>query len=665
MVEEYFSVIAFVILAAAIDTVLAISALRRRGHWIGICLLFTAFTVIVYICSYFSKSYFGTSFFSSLHFSSITILLYAYERHIETATENDKKWKIPRTVFTIWTILDVLILLVNPFYEIAVSYRLVRLGKRLHFALAPGLLYYLHLLLCYLILFIAVVMVVGKIVRVTTLRRRQYYLMLFSIVLVVLLNAIYLFLRQTNGFDFSILFYSIAAVLVYWSSFYYEKRAVVSNVSVLVFEELNSPVILFDDENRYLHANKAAKQIMEQYQIEEGISLSELQMKIDLSDITQVEEREHHFLWRDQKAKKLYRVAVQRLSDKNDHAIAKVLTFTDDSLGIDIMTGFQNMASFQNGLNENDIQIEYPAGVAVCDLNRLGHINFKYGREMGDQLIVKMARILREKFPHDSYFVRLHDANLMILCQNATTDEMKNYLTEVERVLNQTSVIPERIEMQSAVSEVLEESNGIRNALSNSIAALRDRKLMDSTSSHYSLLSSFEQTLQESDDTTTQHVLRTKELGGELGKKLKLTDVELTNLQLLCLMHDVGKLGIPYEILNKQGKLTDEEWVIMRSHVEKGYRIASASEELQPIAPYILHHHEFWDGNGYPSHLRGEQIPMLSRIISVVDAYDAMTNDRPYRKAMSNEDALNELKRCAGTQFDPHVVDEFVKMLEN
>lgn len=117
------------------------------------------------------------------------------------------------------------------------------------------------------------------------------------------------------------------------------------------------------------------------------------------------------------------------------------------------------------------------------------------------------------------------------------------------------------------------------------------------------------------------------------------------------------------EILNKPGKLTDEEWKIMRSHVEKGYEIAMSNTELRQIAEEIRHHHERWDGNGYPDGLSRESIPVLSRVIAVVDAFDAMINDRPYRKGMPISKAIEELKSCAGSQFDPYIVSEFIRLV--
>lgn len=135
-------------------------------------------------------------------------------------------------------------------------------------------------------------------------------------------------------------------------------------------------------------------------------------------------------------------------------------------------------------------------------------------------------------------------------------------------------------------------------------------------------------------------------------------------MSLLCLLHDIGKIGVPLEILNKPGKLSDEEWEILRSHTEKGYVIANSNHELKGIAEEIRHHHERWDGSGYPDGLSGESIPLLSRIIAVVDAYDAMINNRSYKSAISVSSAMEELEQCAGSQFDPFIVSEFLLMLK-
>src|SRR5665648_828873 len=153
------------------------------------------------------------------------------------------------------------------------------------------------------------------------------------------------------------------------------------------------------------------------------------------------------------------------------------------------------------------------------------------------------------------------------------------------------------------------------------------------------------------------------QLSKSIGRAISLTEDQLNDLELLATLHDIGKMGVSAKILSKQDKLSDEEWVEMRKHPEVGFRIAQATSELIPIADYILCHHERWDGKGYPQGLIGEQIPLLSRIVAIVDAFDAMTNDRAYRSAMTKGEAIEEIRRNSGTQFDPDIANIFIEKI--
>lgn len=148
-----------------------------------------------------------------------------------------------------------------------------------------------------------------------------------------------------------------------------------------------------------------------------------------------------------------------------------------------------------------------------------------------------------------------------------------------------------------------------------------------------------------------------------MGYKLNLNYEELNNLSLSATLHDIGKITIAENILKKPGKLTKEEWEIMKKHTEYGFNIANSTAEFSIIAKYILYHHERWDGTGYPEGLIGKKIPLLSRIIALVDAYDVMTHDRPYSKAMNEEKALAEIIKFSGSQFDPELVEVFIELI--
>lgn len=161
------------------------------------------------------------------------------------------------------------------------------------------------------------------------------------------------------------------------------------------------------------------------------------------------------------------------------------------------------------------------------------------------------------------------------------------------------------------------------------------------------------------------HSNRVSQLCKFLGMAMGLPEIELYKLEISGLFHDIGKLAIQESTLNKTGPLTTQEWNEIMKHPEVGYWILSTSLEMSDIAKYVLYHHERYDGSGYPKGLREEEIPLLSRIISIVDSYDAMTNQRSYKETLNHDMAINELINNKGKQFDPNIVDIFVEKVLN
>lgn len=176
-------------------------------------------------------------------------------------------------------------------------------------------------------------------------------------------------------------------------------------------------------------------------------------------------------------------------------------------------------------------------------------------------------------------------------------------------------------------------------------------------------LSALTSAIDAKDSYTRGHSERVTDLSMKLAKEIGLERAEIEKIKLGGLLHDIGKIGIPEGILNKPGRLNDEEFKIIKSHPELGLRILGKVEFLAGVVPIIKHHHERCDGKGYPEGLVGEATPLLARIVSVVDTFDAMTTDRPYRKALSTEEALKEIHHCSGTQFDPGVAAVFIRMI--
>jgi response regulator RpfG family c-di-GMP phosphodiesterase len=178
-------------------------------------------------------------------------------------------------------------------------------------------------------------------------------------------------------------------------------------------------------------------------------------------------------------------------------------------------------------------------------------------------------------------------------------------------------------------------------------------------------VSGFAQALEESDMYTRGHSERVATYSEVMARGLKLPDAEVRNLVQAGMMHDIGKIGVRYDMLNKPGKLTPEEVQIFRRHPEKGKRILEPVPCLHGLIDGCFCHHEWFDGGGYPRGLAGDQIPLVGRIVAIADAYDAMTTDRAYRRALPHEVAIGEIERCSGTQFDPELATAFVRLIED
>jgi len=186
------------------------------------------------------------------------------------------------------------------------------------------------------------------------------------------------------------------------------------------------------------------------------------------------------------------------------------------------------------------------------------------------------------------------------------------------------------------------------------------QKVMESKKNQTEVISSMLYRISALSSETLDHIQRLQVLAMETGRTIGLSERQLGDLTLFAALHDIGKAGMPDEILSKTGQLTPEEWHKIRNHAEMGYLIAHAFPELSHVAEAILLHHERWDGTGYPKGLKEDEIPLLVRILTIIDAYDVMTHQRSYNRLLTREEALEELKNGAGKQFDPDLVQVFI-----
>jgi len=669
-----FTIISIIVILSALFVSGAVFVQSKgKENYLAVTLFLSSLAVVFYLLSAVTKSYFLTSLFSSLYFGSITLmmphLLLFILKYTGLRGVFSKKLKVFSIIIHTIAFIDFVNLMINPFYEFVISYNYIEESIR-HWEYNPGVMYQLHLLFCYFVIFIVFSLLVYKIFTTPSVYRQKYIVVFAGILLVVVMNAVYLFFPTNEMLDYSVLFYSIIGFFMYWARFVYTKHGMLNKVRQTVLDELDQPVFLFDIDNNLSMCNIVAAGFFDfpienktvDYTLEDFSKLCAFPQNI--VDV----EKNIHFQWipKQEENQSIYRVDVKKLFDrKGKRCIGTLVVMTDTTLEMDLITGFYTKNSFETFFHSKEaFNVRYPCVVTICDINKLTEINKLAGKKEGDRAIQILAGLMKKHFPEGSYFSRHEDANLVSVCSRSNVEHMRECLEVLRKELKKVEGFPFELEIQSAIAVASEKNPDILRATSVAMFSMRTKKLMDGSSSHSSLLDSLAQTLNESDSTTRAHVQRTRDMGELLGKRLNFTDMQLSQLALLCLLHDIGKLGIPLDILNKPGKLNSAEWDVMKSHVEKGYRIANASSELGDIADLILHHHESWNGKGYPDGLKQEAIPLLSRVIAVVDTYDAMRNDRPYHKAVSEREAREEIKRCAGVQFDPTIASAFLELLE-
>lgn len=203
--------------------------------------------------------------------------------------------------------------------------------------------------------------------------------------------------------------------------------------------------------------------------------------------------------------------------------------------------------------------------------------------------------------------------------------------------------------------------NGIKKY---ELSSSKTQILQDLSELFYKTIKSIAYALDAKDEYTHGHSMRVTLYSLALAKTLNLSDDLLEEIETTGLLHDIGKIAIPEKILLKPGKLTDEEYEVIKTHPELGERLVGGIQKLKLISNWLKYHHERYDGKGYPEGLAGDQIPISSRIIAIADTYDAMTSSRSYRVALSHQEAIDEIKRCSGTQFDPELSQLFISISE-
>lgn len=361
-------------------------------------------------------------------------------------------------------------------------------------------------------------------------------------------------------------------------------------------------------------------------------------------------------------------------------------------INIDELTGVYNHRFFHEALKENIVSCkknQYPISLILLDIDFFKHYNDLYGHQNGDEVLRKIGFILKNNVRIKDIPARYGGEEFTVILPNTSEKEAifiaEQIRLEVERwkfegeenqpkgkitVSVGVSTFPDKakndVELIKSADDALYRAKFFNKNRVETYYSILEELKNDIEEEHIDLITSIKtliSVINAKDRYTYAHSERVVMFSKLLGDKLNLCEEDKKVLKYGAYMHDIGKINIPKEVLNKKMPLTNEEWEMLKQHPVNGIDIIKSVDSLKNIIPLILHHHERYDGKGYPYQLKGKDIPYLSRILTVVDSFDAMTSNRPYSVGKSYDEAIIELRKCSSTQFDPDIVDAFIEVV--
>jgi diguanylate cyclase (GGDEF)-like protein/PAS domain S-box-containing protein/putative nucleotidyltransferase with HDIG domain len=328
----------------------------------------------------------------------------------------------------------------------------------------------------------------------------------------------------------------------------------------------------------------------------------------------------------------------------------------------DHLTGLYNRRFFEEELNRLDVVRNLPLSIITIDVNGLKLINDTFGHEKGDGVLIKSARAIKNSLRADEITARVGGDEFSVILPKCDEKQVSAIAERIEENIEKES--EEGIPLSLAIGSYTktESKENILDTLKKAENQMYKNKMFSDQSNKREIILAMLSTLHEKHPREEEHSKRVSQLSYDLGKAMKVKGDRLNMLKTAGLLHDIGKIAIDYSIIEKAGKLTELEYDEVKKHPEIGFRILKTSIEYEDMAKLVLYHHERLDGTGYPKGIKENEIPLESRIISIVDAYDAMISSRPYKKReMTKEEAIKELRKCSNTQFDADIVEVFVK----
>lgn len=326
----------------------------------------------------------------------------------------------------------------------------------------------------------------------------------------------------------------------------------------------------------------------------------------------------------------------------------------------DHLTGLNNRRFFEEALIKLDRPQNLPISIIMCDVNGLKMVNDSFGHHLGDKLLKSAAQTINKVGRQNDIIARIGGDEFVLLLPNTTAFETVHIANQIKDLASKEIVANIELSISYGYDTKTLDNQSLTEVLSNAENYMYRHKLYERSSIRSKTIDLIMNALFEKSNREALHSERVSSLCQLIATKMDFNDNAVHQMKIAGLIHDIGKIGVDEKILNKQGGLNEDEKREVQRHPEIGWRLLSSTNEFTELSLFVLNHHERWDGTGYPNGRKGEDIPLEARIISVADAYDAMTTERSYRPTMSKEEAVLELTSRAGTQFDPVIVDIFI-----
>lgn len=330
----------------------------------------------------------------------------------------------------------------------------------------------------------------------------------------------------------------------------------------------------------------------------------------------------------------------------------------------DQLTGLYNRRYFAESLERLDRDAFYPLSLLIADLNGLKLINDSFGHQQGDLLLQEFAGILTSSFRKDEVVVRLGGDEFVVLLPNTDAAQAECIIERISARSGERKIGPVTVSVSYGIATKTESTDSMDDVLKRAEDRMYRRKLVESPNMRSRTISTILSTLHEGLPQEKEHAERVSDLCVRFGRSLEMSPADIDVLRTAAHYHDIGKIGLEMSLLTRGTAYMEQDYEEMRKHAEIGARILGAVSGMTDMADLVLYHHERWDGKGYPRGLAATEIPFQSRIIAIADAYEAITGERTWRGRRSHSEALEEIRRCAGTQFDPMLVDVFMTIFE-